>query len=95
MARPQSSTESQHPLTDPRSGPVSYRDRHHVGWRVTERDARDDPGALADCCLIFASDDAVRRVWVYPPRWRTMSDGELEALSWSPLGELRLVREPS
>jgi len=76
-------------------GSVNYLDRHQVGWRVTERDARRDPGSRADRCLIFASEDAVRRVWTYPPTWRTMSDRELEALSWSPLGALRLSLEPS
>jgi len=53
-----------------------------VRWRVSERDARGDPGALRDWCLIFASDEAVRRVWEYPPYWRRLSREALIALSW-------------
>jgi hypothetical protein len=75
-------------------GAVNYFDCHQVGWHVTERDARRDPGAHGDRCLVFASDYAVRRVWIFPPTWRSMSDGELEALSWSPLGALLSI-EPS
>ena len=74
-----------------RGGPIDYLDRHNVSWRVTERDARRDPGAPSEWCLVFASDSAIRRVWSYPATWRTMSDSELEALSWLPHGTLRLV----
>ena len=74
-----------------RGGPIDYLDRHNVSWRVTERDARRDPGAPSERCLVFSSDSAIRRVWSYPETWRTMSDSELEALSWLPFGALRLV----
>ena len=69
-----------------RGGVVSFVDRNQVRWRVTERDARYDPGSRGHWCLIFACDDAVRRVWVYPARWRSLSPSELEVLSWSPSG---------
>jgi hypothetical protein len=61
---------------------VEFVDAASVHWRVTERDARGDPGARGDCCLIFACGDAVRRVWNYPPGWRDLSAAALIALSW-------------
>jgi hypothetical protein len=54
-----------------------------VAWRVVERDSRRDPGHRNDSCLIFASADAVRRVWHYPADWCDLTDVELEALSWT------------
>jgi hypothetical protein len=33
--------------------------------------------------LVFESDVAVRRIRQYPPGWRSLSDNELFALSWS------------
>jgi hypothetical protein len=74
-----------------RSASIDYLDRHNVRWRVTERDTRHDPGARGDSCLVFSSDGAIRRVWIYPANWQAMSDSELEALSWSPHAALRLV----
>ena len=61
---------------------VEFVDAASVHWRVTERDARSDPGSRGDCCLIFACGDAVRRVWDYPPAWRELSAAALVALSW-------------
>ena len=61
---------------------AEYVDAEGVHWRVTERDARGDPGARGDHCLIFASSDAVRRVWDYPAAWRGLSSLALDALSW-------------
>jgi hypothetical protein len=61
---------------------VEFLDAAYVHWRVTERDARGDPGAHGDWCLIFACRDAVRRVWDYPPGWRDLPPDALVALSW-------------
>lgn len=67
----------------PPAGPfVDFVDAAQVRWRVTERDARDDPGARADSCLIFASGEVIRRVWHYPPTWRELPPAALVALSW-------------
>ena len=33
--------------------------------------------------LVFESDGAVRRVRDFPPNWRSLSDDDLLALSWS------------
>ncbi len=61
---------------------VAFTDAAGVRWRVTERDARGDPGARGDRCLVFASADAVRRVWDYSPDWRELPAATLAALSW-------------
>ena len=62
---------------------VSFVDNEHVLWTVTERDARDVPGNRGVRCLIFASVEAVRRVWEYPAGWRDLLTPSLIALSWS------------
>jgi hypothetical protein len=58
-----------------------YRAADFSCWSVTEiaGNVLARPGQR---CLIFASADAVRRVWSYPAEWRELSDAELEALSW-------------
>ena len=61
---------------------VEFIDGHGVRWRVVERDARGDPGARGECCLIFSSDEAVRRIWEYPAAWRELSATALASLSW-------------
>jgi hypothetical protein len=61
---------------------VEFLDAANVHWRVTERDATGDPGARGERCLIFTSDEAVRRVWDYPPGWRDLAADALAALSW-------------
>ena len=33
-------------------------------------------------CLRFDTPSTVRRVWDYPPDWRTLDDAALVALSW-------------
>ena len=62
-------------------GFVEFVDPSFVQWRVSERDARRDPGAKADICLIFACAGMVRRVWDYPSDWRKLSAAELILLS--------------
>ncbi len=61
---------------------LEFLDDGGVRWRVTERDARDDPGARGDRCLIFTCAEAVRRVWGYPADWRNLPREALIALSW-------------
>lgn len=62
-------------------GFVEFVDPAYVQWRVSERDARRDPGARGDMCLIFACSGMVRRVWDYPADWRSLSATALLALS--------------
>jgi hypothetical protein len=64
-------------------GPVQSRVRHFpdgngTRWRVYERLGADE----ARPSLFFESTHAVRRVRVYPTTWHTLSDAELERLSW-------------
>jgi hypothetical protein len=53
-----------------------------VRWLVTEHSGDGVPGARGDRCLIFMSADMARRVWNYPPDWRTLPPAKLIALSW-------------
>ena len=62
---------------------LEFVDDRGMLWRVTERDARLDPGALRESCLIFASADAIRRVWFYPDDWRQLDPDALSRLSWA------------
>ena len=64
-------------------GKVSFVDNEHVLWTVTERDGHLVPGSRGSRCLIFASSEAVRRVWEYPVGWRDLLTPSLIALSWS------------
>lgn len=48
-------------------------------YELVERDARE----RADASLVFESESTMRRVRQYPSIWRTLSDEELFALSWS------------
>lgn len=51
-------------------------------WRVYEQ-AFADYDRRRGLSLIFSSDGAVRRVRNYPDTWRSLSDDDLLALSWS------------
>jgi len=62
---------------------LTFLDEDGVPWTVTEHDAQDIPGTRGSRCLIFASTDAVRRVWNYPLGWRDLFTASLIALSWS------------
>lgn len=53
-----------------------------VEWTVTECDGTKVPGARGARCLVFASPEAIRRVWDVPPDWSTLPDAALFALSW-------------
>jgi hypothetical protein len=52
-----------------------------VRWTVGERPARafDLPRTPA---LVFESDDAIRRVRLFPANWRDLDDAALYELSW-------------
>ena len=65
------------------AGVLEFVDDRGMLWRVSERDARGDPGALRETCLIFACSDAVRRVWFYPDDWRELQADALTQLSWA------------
>ncbi|HEY0777999.1 MAG TPA: hypothetical protein VGD56_08545 [Gemmatirosa sp.] len=56
----------------------------HMGveWIVTECDGAKVPGSRGPRCLVFASPDAIRRVWDVPTNWHVLSDAALFALSW-------------
>ena len=51
-------------------------------WSVAEVDGRTIPGARGPRCLVFQSENAIRRVWCYPEDWRALGDADLTALSW-------------
>ena len=56
----------------------------HMGveWTVTECDGAKVPGGRGARCLIFASSEAIRRIWDVPTDWYTLPDTALFALSW-------------
>ena len=65
--------------------PVLYRehlDGAWLRWSVVEHDARDVPGVHGPRCLIFTSEDCIRRVWDFPVDWRALDAVGLTALSW-------------
>lgn len=68
------------PLTDER--PRTYHDARGCVWYVHEVAPGTVPWAKGPRCLLFGSDAAIRRVWRFPSDWDTLSDAELEALSW-------------
>lgn len=49
-------------------------------WRVYEISNRPSIGASRS--LIFVSEQGFRRVYDYPPDWRTLSTEALSELSW-------------
>ena len=52
-------------------------------WTAVEQSGERIPGARGPSCLCFQSHDIFRRVWRFPVNWRSLSDGELAALSRS------------
>jgi hypothetical protein len=60
---------------------ITIYDDHGTQWVVTERGAAHVPGARGPRCLVFMSEEAVRRVWAYPATWRYLSADALLALS--------------
>jgi len=53
-----------------------------VQWLVYELPARD-LDRRSSPSLVFESEDTVRRVRDFPANWGSLSDGELEKVSWS------------
>jgi hypothetical protein len=49
-------------------------------WRVREFEMSRTTGALGRFSLICESPAAVRRLWVYPKDWHSLSDSDLLAL---------------
>lgn len=76
-------------------GPISLERRKFTVsgelWSVSERDARDVPGARALTCLVFESQDTVRRCWSFPPNWRDMDDSALGRLNESTMSSSTLI----
>jgi hypothetical protein len=66
----------------PETGSVVFFDGGGRRWQVTEASGATVPAARGPSCLIFASSEAVRRVWDYPDDWRELSAEELLAVSW-------------
>jgi hypothetical protein len=62
--------------------PLTFDDGERVQWSVTEQEGMWVPGARGDRCLIFMSESVCRRVWAFPPDWRTLSAIALTTLSW-------------
>jgi hypothetical protein len=54
--------------------------RGSVHWSLREVDARRVPGARAPKCLICESTDVIRRLWVYPDDWKSLTDDALWTL---------------
>ena len=59
-----------------------FQDSAGVAWRVFELPAGSAGKASWSACLIFESDNAVRRVRQYPPHWSALSALDLERVSW-------------
>jgi hypothetical protein len=59
-----------------------FIDARHVLWCVYESPRPCADGTPRPGSLIFESDAAIRRVRDFPADWRTLTDAELEALSW-------------
>lgn len=79
-ARPLDADASRAPLWDAADA-LCFRDADGVAWRVVECEARHVPGACGDRCLVFLSENVVRRVWDFPRDWRTMPPQALDALT--------------
>jgi hypothetical protein len=50
-------------------------------WEVREEHAPSIPNPPAAHCLVFDCGIITRRVWEYPPDWRSLPDPELERVS--------------
>ncbi len=51
--------------------------REGTMWTVRESSATDAGTRYVAGCLIFDSEAIVRRVWIYPARWESLSDEQL------------------
>lgn len=53
-------------------------------WRVREMEMAEGDGTAVRKSLIALNDMVIRRFWVFPPRWRDLSDAALLALIEGP-----------
>ena len=60
-----------------------FVDPKGIDWRIYEISSAHVPAPRGRQCLVFESDDAIRRVWNYPDDWQRLSPTELVALSWN------------
>lgn len=60
----------------------TFTDEEGNRWEVVEVDAAGIPASRGRRCLIFRAAHAVRRVWSYPPEWKSLGAEELVRLSW-------------
>jgi hypothetical protein len=74
--------DAERPLGVADDRPRTFRDAVGCAWSVHEVAAGEVPWAHGPRCLLFGAETAIRRVWHYPPDWRSLSDAEPEALSW-------------
>jgi hypothetical protein len=58
-----------------------YLDSRSRWWSVDERSCLTADG-VETRCLGFESRESMRRVRRFAPGWRTLSDADLETLSW-------------
>jgi hypothetical protein len=65
-----------------RAAARQFYDAAGVRWCVFEAPTYCEDGTTRPGGLFFESDAAVRRVRDFPAHWRTLTDAELEALSW-------------
>lgn len=70
--------------------------RDGVYWEVREVDASRIPGARRDTCLIFESDNAVRRVWDYDGSWTDATDDALSSMldATATIGSVSAISSP-
>lgn len=68
--------------TTARSDAVVFEDADGLRWSAWEYDSRYVPGCRSDCCLVFESENAMRRVWSYPANWRQLPADDLAKMSW-------------
>jgi hypothetical protein len=50
-------------------------------WTVREVDTRHIPGSRGPRCLVYENSEIVRRVWLFPTTWVTLSADELLRLA--------------
>ena len=54
-------------------------------WHVKEIDASALPGNRGPRCLIFETQELMRRIWHYPERWYELPDAALLVIGGSKL----------
>lgn len=75
-------TDAEHACAQIDEQRCAFQDGAGCVWTVHEVATGAALWAKGPRCLLFGSESAIRRVWRYPPDWRTLSVAELETLSW-------------